>query len=205
MAYLMIIHRKFFALLFLGAVFLSTCSAGIIYDVNFSIGAGSMTGEIVTDGNTGVLAQADITDWNLQLQDQGLTLTLSGPLSGGNSYIQVFTGHSLSATQSSLFFDFTRPGGLLGINGGPGAVCLSKLSNCMFTSRPGASMYLSYTTPDGFPARYQESSLPPRTVGEYSLIGNAESSSSTPEPSTDCLVVAPLILLAFKAWRRGKF
>ena len=108
-----------------------------------------MTGQIVTDGHTGVLVQADITDWNLQLEDQGHTVNLAGPLSGGGSYIGVFSGPDLAATQTSLSYDFNRPTGYFSIvsESGLGFVCLSSRGGCGYTSALNAAMYVGYVPP----------------------------------------------------------
>ncbi len=46
----------------------SICSAAnITYNVNLTIGSGSATGDIVTDGTIGFLTKDDIVDWNLLL------------------------------------------------------------------------------------------------------------------------------------------
>jgi hypothetical protein len=92
----------------------SLCNADIIYGVDLTIGAGTVTGDIVTDGTIGVLGAGDIVDWNLQLNDGSgspdAAFDLLGPLSGSNSAI-FFAGADLSATPSQLLFDFDPPSG----------------------------------------------------------------------------------------------
>jgi hypothetical protein len=80
-----------------------------VYNVNGSIGTGGVTGFIQTDGTIGTLSDANITDWNLVLTTDGFdSLTLLGPLSGNNSQEGIF-GAGLSATATSLLFDFSLP------------------------------------------------------------------------------------------------
>ena len=75
-----------------------SCNAGITYDVNLTIGQGSVVGTITTDGNTGVLDAGDITAWNLQLNGVGATFNLT------NLNSNVYTdGGDLTATKSNLF------------------------------------------------------------------------------------------------------
>jgi hypothetical protein len=78
----------------------SLCSASsITYDVDLTVGAGSVTGDIVTDGAIGVLPQADIIGYNL---------LLSGPPAGTNTFslsccnFFPFSGSDLSATATQL-------------------------------------------------------------------------------------------------------
>jgi hypothetical protein len=95
---------KFISALLVGAV---VCSAGsITYDVDQTVGAGSVTGFIETDGTPGVLASGNILDWNLTLNDgTPATFDLLGPLSGSNSVLDL-QGSDLSATATQLLFNF---------------------------------------------------------------------------------------------------
>jgi hypothetical protein len=88
----------------------SLCSgATITYDVNQTIGAGSVTGDIVTDGTIGSLTPAtNFVDWNLLMDDGTSTVDLLGPLSGSNSVLVDFTGAgNVSATATQLSFNFS--------------------------------------------------------------------------------------------------
>lgn len=73
----------------------------ITYRVNQTIGAGSVTGVIGTDGTIGILGQANITGYNLLVNDGTNTFDLSCcnffPLSGSD----------LSATATQLLFNFS--------------------------------------------------------------------------------------------------
>jgi hypothetical protein len=91
--------------LVLGAA--SPCSAAsITYDVNQIIGAGSVTGDIVTDGTIGPLnPYSNFVDWNLLWKVGTTTFDLLGPLSGSNSELES-VNPALSATPTQLLFDF---------------------------------------------------------------------------------------------------
>ena len=52
-------------------------SVATTYNVNQTIGAGSVVGQIVTDGKSGTLAQSDITSWTLSLNGVGATINLT--------------------------------------------------------------------------------------------------------------------------------
>lgn len=81
-------------------------AAPITYSVNRTIAAGSVTGTIQTDGTMGVLAAANVTDWNLTLFDGTNTFVLTGPASGNNSHVFI-TGSDVTATANSLLFNFS--------------------------------------------------------------------------------------------------
>ena len=87
-----------------------------IFDINRTIGPGSVVGTMTTDGTIGVLSAANFTAWNLTLYDG----TDSIVLSQANSRIRI-GGDGLSATASDLLFDFGTAGPLrLFIVQGPG-------------------------------------------------------------------------------------
>jgi hypothetical protein len=79
------------------------CRAGpITYNIDQTIGAGSVTGTIQTDGATGVLAPTDITGWNLELNGVGASFNLTNSNSG------VFlSGSDVTATATNLFFNYS--------------------------------------------------------------------------------------------------
>ena len=86
-------------------VSLGIAKANSIYDVNLTVGTGSITGFIQTDGTLGSLSPAHIVDWNLLGSDGSSTVSLLGPGSGNNSaYNQ--NGPGFLATATGLFFDF---------------------------------------------------------------------------------------------------
>jgi len=97
----------------LATVFLTLCAAtanaAIIYDVNRTIDAGTVTGSITTDGTIGLLSEINIKDWSL---------TLTAPnLNEGNPYTFDITqgdtflrGDVVSATSTELLYDFSTSG-----------------------------------------------------------------------------------------------
>ncbi len=88
---------------------LAAHAAPITYNVSRTIGTGSVVGTIVTDGTVGVLSLANIIDWSF---------TISSPnLAGGSPDVidlatdgMVVVGSGLSATSSTLVFDFAAAG-----------------------------------------------------------------------------------------------
>jgi hypothetical protein len=79
----------------------------ISYNVNFTVGAGSVNGFIQTNGAVGTLSVGDIVSWNLLLNDGVSTFDLMGT---SNSVVDI-VGTSLSATATDLFFNFSNATG----------------------------------------------------------------------------------------------
>ncbi len=86
----------------------------ITYAIDRTIGAGAVTGVVVTDGTIGTLSSTNILSYNLLIDD--------GPyppyniVSGSNPDL-FLSGSDLSATASQLVFNFSgAPGGLFGMN-----------------------------------------------------------------------------------------
>lgn len=88
-----------------GLMLLGACAANaapITYQVNRTIGVGSVIGTITTDGAIGVLATADITNWDLVLNGAN---SATFNLTGANSKV-VISGADVTATATDLLFDF---------------------------------------------------------------------------------------------------
>ncbi len=81
----------------------------IIYDVNRTIGAGSVVGSITTDGTLGSLTIPNVIDWILTLTAPNLAGGTPQTLDSSNTILQV-TGLWLVASASSLTFDFSTTG-----------------------------------------------------------------------------------------------
>lgn len=76
----------------------------ITYNVDETVGSGSVVGQIVTNGATGVLSQADIVSWNLTLNGVGASTALTS--TGGQSGLQV-VGSDLTASGKNLLFNYS--------------------------------------------------------------------------------------------------
>ncbi len=87
-----------------------TGSASLIYDVKRTIGAGSVTGTITTDGTLGQLATGNFIDWQLTLDDGLSSFTLFGPNNVNSNSNLLLTSNSFIASATSLVFDFGAPG-----------------------------------------------------------------------------------------------
>ena len=134
----------------------------LTYTINQTISGGSVTGQIVTDGSTGVLSQSNITSWNLTLTGAGgVTKTLTN---SGSAF--VVSGGDLSATPQNLTFNFS------GTDGGYMLVQTNLYSGtqyyCNNTSwygcKPGASVV---------PGVYSDPSAQYMTFSGLQIIGTA--------------------------------
>ena len=167
----------------------SVLASPITYSINRSVGAGSVTGTITTDGTFGSLAIANITAWSLLFSSAGLP--------GGNltsvtgDFINVL-GSGLSATSLALDYDFgvaddggfalgtlTAGGGVWCMAAGPSTPCASSsetlpIEGLWAFDSIGAPINAEQTHPDGV-----------QTLGTALL--------AVPEPGSVALVLAALM------------
>jgi len=169
----------------------------ITYTVDETVGGGSVTGFITTDGTIGTLGTSDIVNWNLVLND-GTNPTFD--LNGTNSQEQVI-GSDLTATATQLLFNFGGTDGgnfdiespFLPFGNGP-VICYE--ANSQFCQNgtpvpPGNSIVLE--------------TLSPETDFVYTagLTGTqAIGSVATPEPGS--LMLLGTGLISFAGLRRRK-
>jgi hypothetical protein len=91
---------------------LTALASPIVYTVNDTVSAGTVTGTITTDGNLGTLVTADITGWNLVLENGfGTTLDLTGPSTVTPIEGVDVVGADLTASASTLSFNFSATDG----------------------------------------------------------------------------------------------
>lgn len=76
----------------------------VVYTVNQTIGAGSATGTITTDGTIGTLGTVDIIGWNLHLYDGLNTVVLASSTPG--NFVHV-AGGALTASLATLTFNYS--------------------------------------------------------------------------------------------------
>jgi hypothetical protein len=82
----------------------ASSAAAVVYKVDLQIGSGTVTGDITTDGATGVLSQSDITGWNLTLNGPGASYQIA---SGLGAYAVELVGSDLTATAKNILFNFS--------------------------------------------------------------------------------------------------
>jgi hypothetical protein len=156
------------------------------YNVNRSIGAGSVVGSVTTDGTVGTLARSNILGWTLTISE-GDTEGAFTLQSNANSQLLV-VGSLLSATASTIDFDFSGDGGFAlfqspSIGGGSDWWCVESLnSNC---AGAGAGETVTRSVPLVYAAR----------AGVISIAGG-DAPSGVPEPTSAALVALALAGLA---------
>jgi hypothetical protein len=83
----------------------TAASAATTYVATRAVGTGTVDLSITTDDTLGVLSDANILDWTIEMTDGADTFTLAGP-SGANNSQHLIVGAALTATATDLFFDF---------------------------------------------------------------------------------------------------
>jgi hypothetical protein len=173
-------------------VFANTGSAAdITYNVDQTIGAGSVIGFIDTDGTLGTLGSGDIADWNLEVSDGSTSFDLLGPFEAGwNSSVST-NGSNLSATALQLTFDFSADdfGYLLfqDLNQGGQFYCAQDGSLLCYNPCPPA--YGACPAGEGLNPINNDGPDQYNSIDTPTVIGT---SSAAPEPTTLVLMIAGL-------------
>lgn len=84
----------------------SLANATLIYNVSRTIGAGTVTGFIETDGTLGVLASTNITDWMLTLTAPNLAGGSPDVIDYSSALQTTIFGTATTATSTQILFDF---------------------------------------------------------------------------------------------------
>ena len=156
----------------IGAPTVLRAQTDLTYAVNQTVGAGSVTGTITTDGTIGGIGAGNIVGWNLTLADGANTLILTPTNSSVTD--SGCCGNALTATPTDLTFNFGLSeewGSQFDFNGiGPtvGSLCIS--AYCV----SGSGIDISNLESDGDNVY----------AGEFSVDNIA---TVTPEPGTAVL------------------
>src|SRR5450432_3108133 len=174
-------------LMLLGAL---VCTATpITYVVNRTVGVGSITGTIQTDGTIGTLSTGNITDWNLILNDGTHTFNLTGLLSGNNSAV-VITGTDVTASITQLLFSFDANVSALlfqqGLFSGTHYYCANSAWSACF---PNQESVVPQSIFDAGAIHVPQQGV--------QVIGTASTSRPVPEPATLLLISVGLVGLGF--------
>lgn len=160
----------------------------ITYDIDQTIGHGSVVGTIETDGATGVLGTSDFVGWNLELNGVGATFHITQ----ANSVVLV-VGSDVTASAGDLFFNYS---------GGDNGYLL--FQDGLFS---GTRYYCDATSVG---ACYQGATVTPESIFDASAQHVAMSGnqiigvSAVPEPSTWAMMLIGFAGLGFAAYRRVK-
>jgi hypothetical protein len=174
-----------------------TVRADTTYNVDLTVGAGSVSGYIETDGAIGTISDGDIVDYNLLLNNGSVMFDLTGPLSGDNSAVDIIES-DLTATATQLLFNFgASDGGFFLIQypfqgSDDTFVCFE--SNLECTSTP-AGISLSIGTDLTAPAQQTTA------YDTSSVIGTA---TAAPEPGSRSLMLIGVGLLGLMMLRKRK-
>jgi hypothetical protein len=175
------------ALVASAAIAPAASATAITYNVDQTIGLGSVVGTIQTDGAIGTLGASDITAWDLHLNGVGATFEIT------NSNSAVFLrGDDVTASASDLFFNYSgTDNGLLlfqqGLFSGNFYYCDSTASDECFQ---GATVTPGFVF-DG-------------TAQNVALSGNQIIGTAVPEPATWAMVLVGFggLGVAMRARRR---
>lgn len=161
--------------------------ANTVYNVDQSVGIGSVTGQIVTDGTIGVLAASDIVSWNLLLYDGSSTFDL---LASNSQFGE--SGSDLSATATELLFNFSGAGWAMfqapTLFSGHDLWCTQGTIEC--TSSTGTGEVLNVSVGNQFTG-----------LSGTLVIANG-GVSSVPEPNPGLILGVALLLLGLRLKRK---
>ena len=182
--------------LLLGFAILSTLSgagassaATITYNVDQTIGLGSVVGAVTTDGATGVLSPSDFTAWSLELNGNGASYHIASSDVGA---VVWGSGTDVTASATRLYFNFSGPPGFLvfqdGFSSGEHYYCDQSVSGACLN---GASVV---------PVFYADPSTQVILPTGNQIIGT----SAVPEPSTWAMLLIGFAGLGIAAYRRSR-
>jgi hypothetical protein len=169
---------------------LAGTSWATLYSVNDTVGIGSVTGTIQTDGHIGTLTTADILNWTLHLNDGTNTFDLVGPQSASNA--AEVDGTSFTATASGLFFDFGANNGDFVEFRNPASFPTSDylcLQDVQAKCSGDSSDFVLRVSPDGEQITRES--------------GNVEIAEVVPEPASSALLIAGLAGLGILRRRKA--
>lgn len=174
------------------AVMISAAADATVYTANRTVGTGSLSLSITTDGALGVLSTGDILDWNITMTEGSDTFTLQGA-SGSNNSTALLYGSGLSATATQLLYDYNSGYGFLLIqspNSGSGQTFWCVQGNgCYNFDGPGEA--IDPHTSFNF------------TSQAYSDVqAIASVAGAVPEPSTWAMMMLGFVGVGFMAYRR---
>ncbi len=184
-----LMHKIKPALILAASLMAATAShaAPVTYYVDQTIGTGSVTGSIVTDGAFGTLSKADITGWNLHLNSG----TAIFDLDATNSYLS--GSGTVTASAQELTYDFSS-GNYFGffINGTIGSTSLtgwclqSGTGQCSYSGISGESVGVSSTY----------------LTDPFRDMTGTQVIASVPEPETYGMMLVGLGMLGFISRRK---
>lgn len=86
----------------------ASAAAATTYVASRAVGTGFVDLSITTDDTLGILASANILDWDITVTQGADVFSIEGP-GGANNSKKLIAGSALTATASDLYFDFDGP------------------------------------------------------------------------------------------------
>jgi hypothetical protein len=116
--------------------------ADITYNISFTVGGGSVSGFIQTDGAIGPLATSDIKNWNLLVTDGAASFDLT-PSNSAEGMANLLPNPGFTATATTLSYDFSDTSSNFVIfrnppGGSVNYVCFEDLTRRCTTGTPGS-------------------------------------------------------------------
>ena len=172
--------KKLLPILFLFAGF--QANASLIYAVDYSVGSGSITGTITTDGYLGVLQANNIIGWDILVAAGAETANVGSTSDRTEDYVYV-SGGALIATASALNFDYSSVG-TFGI---------------LYGTRDNTGFYLSSDWFSGAQIRFGSVIV----ASDYTVSGSEKFASVVPEPTVMALFALGLVGIGFARRRQS--
>lgn len=168
----------------------ASASANIVYTVDQTIGAGSVTGTITTDGASGVLSASDIVAWDLMLNGVGASYNLASTDANANKYV---VGNDLTASSTDIYFNFSGTSGdQFLLQDGP------EVGNTYWCNSVGYSSCVPGKS--DVPVYYSDAS----SQFDQTASGNQIIASVVPEPAAWAMLLAGFAALGFIGLRGAR-
>lgn len=168
-------------------------AATIVYDVNQTIGLGSVVGTITTDGSFGTLTAADVTGFHLTINGNGASVLLTDADS-----VVVDNGTNFTATGSALLFNYSGPAGYLVFQQGSFGTGMKYYCNA-------STLNACFQGASAVPEAFNSASAQVEARTGLQTIGTAITAvGGVPEPATWALVVAGFGFVGSMMRRRSR-
>ena len=163
--------------------------ANIVYNVDRTVGMGSVTGTITTDGNTGTLGLGDFLAWNLTLNgvDASYTINNTDSVIWGDPFGDV------TATATDLYFNFSGSTGDIIFQEGESS------GSHYYCDQAGATA--CFQGESDVPQYYTDSSA--QIVGRTGTQVIGSVGGAVPEPSTWALMLLGFAGLGYAGYHRA--